>query len=92
MRWLIGIGGLLALLTAGVPAHAEFPWFSRDRVTAPWCLAHSNRSGQVECSFASFQQCQETRLGVGGSCEPNPAYRVRAERRHAKRHHRRHYR
>jgi hypothetical protein len=69
-------GCLSALLLA--PAQAQPFWFNPDRVTAPWCLAHSDLSGSVECSFYTFAQCQETRLGVGGSCQPNPAYRASA--------------
>ena len=82
MRMAIGIGAGLAMLMTAAPASAF--WFNPDRVTAPWCLAHSDLSGMVECAFYSYEQCMESRLGVGGSCQPNPDGR-RAERRRAKR-------
>jgi len=83
MRMAIGIGAVLALLLAAAPASA---WFKRD-LNAPWCHVHSDMSGMVDCGFYSYRQCMETRLGVGGSCEPNPAVR-QAERRRAKRYRR----
>jgi hypothetical protein len=71
MRMAFGIGAMSALLLAAAPASSFF--FDPDRVTAPWCLAHSDRSGWVECAYYTYGQCMETRLGVGGSCQPNPA-------------------
>jgi len=78
----LGTGAALALLLA-TPAAQAF-WFDPARVTGAWCLAHSSQDGLLECSFATFQQCQETRLGVGGSCEPNPAYHAAPPPRRAK--------
>ena len=82
MRVTIGVGALLALVLSVPPAQAF--WFNPDRVTGAWCLAHSNQDGIVECSFATFQQCLDTRLGVGGSCQPNPAYQPAPQRRRGK--------
>jgi hypothetical protein len=83
MRTLIGLGALLAILLPAAPASA-FSFFSSHDLNAPWCLAHSDLSGNVECSYYSYRQCMETRLGVGGSCQPNPAAR-QAERPRKKR-------
>jgi hypothetical protein len=77
MRMAIGTGAVLAVVLAGQPAAAFF--FNPDRVAAPWCLHHSDFSGMVECAYYTYQQCMETRLGVGGYCQPNPA-RAFAER------------
>jgi hypothetical protein len=79
MRMAFGIGAILALLLAAAPASSSV-LFDRDRVTAPWCLAHSDMSGWLECAFFTYGQCMETRLGVGGSCQPNPANPLAVER------------
>jgi hypothetical protein len=71
MRLAIGIGAVLAMLLPDAPAQAGF---NPARVIYPWCLAHSDRSGWFECAFYTFQQCLDTRWGVGGSCQPNPRY------------------
>jgi hypothetical protein len=83
----MAIGAALVVLVSAAPASAGF-LFDPARVDAPWCLAHTDRSGIVECSFYTFQQCLETRSGVGGGCEPNPAYRPAAEQRYSRRHRR----
>jgi Protein of unknown function (DUF3551) len=81
MRLAMGLGAVLALtLTAG-PASA---FFDRD-LNAPWCLAYSGTDGIVECSFYSFDQCMETRSGVGGSCQPNYNTRYAEEPRRRRR-------
>ena len=77
MRMAIGTGAVLALILAALPASAFF--FDPDRVRGSWCLHHSDLSGMIECSFYSYQQCMETRLGVGGYCQPNPARAFAAE-------------
>jgi hypothetical protein len=38
---------------------------------APWCLL-GPRSGGLDCSYYTYNQCLATRSGVGGSCEVNP--------------------
>ena len=57
--------GLLsaALVLAASPAAAQ---------GAPWCLSENDSRGAVVCSFHTFEQCLETRSGIGGSCGPNP--------------------
>jgi hypothetical protein len=73
MRLAVGIGAVLALLMLpGVPAQAF--WFNPDRVTAPWCLAHSDQTGWIECAYYSYPQCMEALWGAGGFCQPNPSY------------------
>jgi hypothetical protein len=67
MRLVMGLGAVLALVLTAAPASA---FFDRD-LNAPWCLAYSGLDGIVECGFYSFEQCMETRSGVGGSCQPN---------------------
>jgi hypothetical protein len=39
---------------------------------SPWCL---HTSTEIEdCGYATLAQCQVSRSGVGGSCNPNPRY------------------
>jgi hypothetical protein len=39
---------------------------------SPWCL---HTMTEIEdCGFATFEQCDISRSGVGGSCDPNPRY------------------
>ena len=41
----------------------------------PWCAVYSQRTvGATNCGFTTLAQCLATISGVGGSCEPNPAY------------------
>ena len=71
MTNLLSRGLLLAAFAlAASPAAAQW---------APWCLSESgNRgsSGAVTCTFYSFEQCNASRMGVGGSCGPNPYARA----------------
>ncbi|MGZ3410153.1 MAG: DUF3551 domain-containing protein [Xanthobacteraceae bacterium] len=39
---------------------------------SPWCL---HTMTEIEdCGFATFEQCDISRSGVGGSCDHNPRY------------------
>jgi hypothetical protein len=38
----------------------------------PWCARYSTSGG--ECSFNTFEQCEQTLSGIGGSCTQNPGY------------------
>jgi hypothetical protein len=87
MRTMMGIGAALVLLLPAEPASA-FDIFGTRDLNAPWCHVHSDLSGRVECSYYTYKQCMETRLGAGGSCEPNPAARV-VEKRLRRTHRRR---
>ena len=37
-----------------------------------WCAAY--RNGSNNCGFTTFEQCQASVSGVGGSCVPNQFY------------------
>lgn len=56
---------LSALVLPASPAAAQY---------APWCFIEGgNRgSGATSCTFYSFAQCEATRIGIGGVCQPNP--------------------
>jgi hypothetical protein len=43
----------------------------------PWCLRDGPGMGRGswDCSFQTFQQCEATRFGAGGTCTTNPNYR-----------------
>ena len=44
-------------------------------VIYPWCVSYGGRGfGASNCGFVTFQQCQATRAGNGGFCNPNPFY------------------
>ena len=66
--------GALAVAALVHPGSAA----AQDAKVYPWC---ANEEGGVEsCSFTTFQQCQETISGIGGSCSINPeAARPRAQ-------------
>jgi hypothetical protein len=61
---------LLALVAAGVTLTGD-PRPSAARPWYPWCARFADRSGTEECLYASFQQCQATISGIGGSCVQN---------------------
>jgi hypothetical protein len=74
IMWMV-----VAALLAGAlyqPAEAE-PYVWRDQHRAmsrgAWCL-NTTDGGPYDCGYASLQQCQVARSGVGGSCNPNPRY------------------
>lgn len=51
----------------------------------PWCAEYGGRAGGTNCGFSTWEQCMETRLGMGGFCVRNymyepPAPRVRQRR------------
>jgi uncharacterized protein DUF3551 len=60
--------GVLAVAAYFHPGSAA----AQEATAYPWCAEES--SGVESCSFTTFQQCQETVSGVGGSCSENPAY------------------
>ncbi|MDI3470737.1 MAG: hypothetical protein OJF62_002800 [Pseudolabrys sp.] len=71
----------LAAFSAGPPARAE--------VYYPWCAVYAggaNGIGSTICSFDTARQCQETVRGVGGMCQPNPAYPGPAQTRTRRQH------
>jgi hypothetical protein len=42
----------------------------------PWCLLSSAYEGGENCGFTSYDQCQATRLGIGGFCQVNSQYQA----------------
>ena len=42
------------------------------RADGPWCAYYSSKG--TNCGFYSFQQCQDTISGVGGTCGRNPSF------------------
>lgn len=44
-------------------------------VEYPWCAVYSEASvGATNCGFTTLDQCRATISGIGGTCQPNPAY------------------
>ena len=45
----------------------------------PWCLRDGPGGGRGswDCSYQTFQQCEASAFGAGGSCTQNPNYRGR---------------
>jgi hypothetical protein len=41
----------------------------------PWCGMYADKSGATVCYFATWQQCQATLRGIGGTCILNPSFR-----------------
>jgi hypothetical protein len=40
-----------------------------------WCAQYGGHQiASTNCGFATFEQCQATVGGIGGSCYPNPQY------------------
>jgi hypothetical protein len=69
---------LVAGFTLGPPAVGSA--HASDRY--PWCAVYSQRTvGATNCGFISLAQCRATISGVGGTCEPNPAYVSRQPRK-----------
>jgi hypothetical protein len=59
---VIAVGSVTSLLIAGPVAADPYKW----------CAAY--RNGSNNCGFTTFEQCQASVAGVGGSCEPNQFY------------------
>jgi hypothetical protein len=51
-------------LIADVRPSAAREWY-------PWCAQYYDVRAALECSFASFEQCQATVSGIGGACVQN---------------------
>jgi Protein of unknown function (DUF3551) len=44
----------------------------------PWCAYYGLFGSEAtNCGFNTLAQCRATISGIGGSCQPNPAYRGR---------------
>jgi hypothetical protein len=69
---------LAALIVSAVSGQAvagPYVWREQHRgiTQGAWCLNQPD-GGPYDCGYASLQQCQVSRAGVGGSCNPNPRY------------------
>ena len=66
---LVGATAAVTILSASNVAQAR---------EYPWCAYYGGRDfAATNCGFVTFAQCQATISGIGGSCQPNPAYRGR---------------
>lgn len=59
----IAVGSVISLFLIADPAASD-PY--------KWCAAY--RNGGNNCGFTTFEQCQASVSGVGGSCQPNQFY------------------
>ncbi len=41
----------------------------------PWCAMGPERHSFRNCGYPTFEACLASVRGVGGNCQPNPAYR-----------------
>ena len=63
-HWLpIALGSVISLFLIADPAAAD---------SYKWCANY--RNGGSNCGFTTFEQCQATVSGAGGSCGPNQFY------------------
>lgn len=60
---LILAAGMAVLVADSRPSAAR-EWY-------PWCAQTADVRAIVDCSFMTFQQCQATISGIGGSCVQN---------------------
>jgi Protein of unknown function (DUF3551) len=68
MRILLFTLGILVAVTAlGTDAQAQ---------NYPWCAIYGGGSagGGRNCGFTTFEQCQATISGIGGTCQQNTTY------------------
>ena len=40
----------------------------------PWCAYYSGLFSATNCGFDTLEQCRAAISGIGGMCQPNPAY------------------
>ena len=63
LRFGLAVVGVSALLSGcSSPSVAKYPY----------CLMTTN--GERDCRYASLEQCELSRAGTGGSCDPSPYY------------------
>lgn len=76
MRIFLLAAAVLIISSVYQSASAQ-PYVWRDQHRAmsrgAWCLNPPD-GGPYDCGYATMQQCQISRAGVGGSCNPNPRY------------------
>jgi Protein of unknown function (DUF3551) len=66
LRWGLAILGALAV--SGLSAGCSSPSVAK----YPYCLM--TQDGERDCRYASLDECEVTRAGIGGSCSPSPYY------------------
>ena len=72
--------GFVVAPPAAAPAQAGIEY--------PWCAVYSESTvGATNCGFSTLAQCRATISGIGGMCQPNPAYPSPAPRPQPKRSH-----
>jgi hypothetical protein len=73
-RTIIALGALItaASLQMATPARAEIDY--------PFCRSAGGDVGygNMRCDYSTFEQCQATSSGLGGSCLQNPFYHANA--------------
>ena len=65
---LIGLAGLAA---AGLAT----PSGAQSAYDYPWCALRGDRGGGQSCYFTTWEQCETTLSGIGGTCIRSPYYR-----------------
>jgi hypothetical protein len=69
MRMLrLGLAMLGVLGASGLSSGCSSPSVAK----YPYCLM--TMDGERDCRYASREECEVTRSGVGGSCDPSPYY------------------
>ena len=63
-RMLLVVAAGVVALVADVRPGAAREWY-------PWCAQYADIRAITECSFTTFQQCQASVSGIGGSCIQN---------------------
>jgi hypothetical protein len=61
----------LFVLAAALAALVGDPRPSAARDWYPWCAQTADQRAIIDCSFTTFEQCQATISGIGGSCVQN---------------------
>jgi hypothetical protein len=78
------MGKMLFAVAAATMALVGDPRPSAAREWYPWCAQYADTRNLTECAFATFEQCQASISGIGGSCiqnwYPRPAEPARDRR------------
>jgi len=59
---------MLFVLATAVAALVGDPRPGAAREWFPWCAQYADTRNLVECAFVTFEQCQASISGIGGSC------------------------
>jgi hypothetical protein len=73
MRKLLFTAAALLVVSAAPSSAREYAW----------CAANAVNSSNPQCDFSTYQQCQATISGQGGTCSRNPALADSAMSGHA---------